>query len=654
MKLLYLQVLKKTLNNNGVTLIELLAALALISLVLGAGYSMINQGFLLKNNIETVSKERFDLRVINVTIQDLIYKSNKISIDEKEGQCGYVLTTSEKEYFLPLIGTDTMVVKELSGNSLTPFLSIDGINEFSWKPLLDCTSETNGTEINEDLILDLTILLDNNIEETLTFFRRGSETRETNPKIIFPKTPMPEFYVHPKHGDTVVIIKNNDVDNDVLVKYTNKTTGETHEVLIDKGSNLSVNLNQPLNEKDILEISAISTSNNKLKSDINTYTVPSLDQTMSPTIYPLPQIGENKVFVRNEENGPVTITLTIVNTSYIQTLSFENHQQVKEFNVPTLLAGQIIEVTAKAPDKLLSSPTTYTLPQSSCLINPNGAVYDISGSGDKLIFGEEAMKPNAPSYTNPLVITDIKTAIGIIKTSLISSYEQYRNAVLANPNAQTCSDCTVLKIKNIINNDNTNNPIIIIANDLSIGGEVVVLGSTEKKVILVTNHLNTDNSNLKIYGDLIVRGNMSTTNQFTIDEVTNLYVFGNFTTGTQTTLTVKNTLYKGNFYARNNITINTKDLIIKNNFELDTQSDINVSHMFITGDLDLKNNVDININSGDLLIENSFESHTKANLNVSGYIAVGSDFDYKNHLYINNPGVRKTSINLNGSISGCN
>lgn len=145
-------VYKRIQSNRGVTLIELLAALALIGLVLGGSYTIITQGFSFKNIIEKTSSERLDTRIINMKIQDLFYPVDSITDYpdyhqlNKNGEPFLLLPKGEK--------SNGIIIEDLSNQ---PFLELEEIIRFSWE-----VNSSSG-------LLTLRLIQSNGTEERLTY-----------------------------------------------------------------------------------------------------------------------------------------------------------------------------------------------------------------------------------------------------------------------------------------------------------------------------------------------------------------------------------------------------------------------------------------------------------------------------------------------------
>lgn len=352
-------------NNNGITLIELLTALTIIGFVIGASYSMLQQSSFFKNTIETVSQERFETRIINTEIQDLFYKTNKITIDSINGSCGYLLSTSNSgSFFLPEAGDDGVLIKRVDQLSLTPYLQSDQLLRYQWVhpyPALSnstylCDAANRDDKQYQQLSLKLTFK--NNIEELLTY------TVSPKAELITLDTSVPSIAGQPAIGGTELIVVNNDISAVQFIIEIRRQGGIIYQYNgLDSNGNpiyytteTSITNIPPLNEGD--EITVYAHAANKNRSAPYIYTVGSISPPppIEETFYEY--LMNNNVFVYGSHFGvsgstPVNSAEDGTGTVVINNLNKSN----LVFSGDNKIAVKNIYIDKKGNDVLFSSST---------------------------------------------------------------------------------------------------------------------------------------------------------------------------------------------------------------------------------------------------------------------------------------------------------
>jgi competence protein ComGC len=195
------------------------------------------------------------------------------------------------------------------------------------------------------------------------------------------------------------------------------------------------------------------------------------------------------------------------------------------------------------------------------------------------------------------------------------------------------------------------NPVILKAGNITSEGNQTI-ETSNKNVIIILDSLIGSNLNLNFNGTLIIKTNLTPSNDFGFNRNSNnsnsnLWVLGSTSLDTQSYLNVGKTFYSGNLINKNNSTIKAENIFVKNEIIANTQLDLIAEKNIVAGSIDAKNNATIQAQSNDLFVRENITSNTNLTIKTGGSIAVGKTLDIKNNVEISNGG-GYTSFDPNG------
>ncbi|TMV52646.1 hypothetical protein FE783_00155 [Paenibacillus mesophilus] len=227
--------------------------------------------------------------------------------------------------------------------------------------------------------------------------------------------------------------------------------------------------------------------------------------------------------------------------------------------------------------------------------------------------------------TNQTLDAAITGELSQLSTSVTGQITSYQNSVNT-----TCTNCTeAAQISNAIANS-TSNPVIVKATNVNIGSDTT-FGSPSKPVVLVVDSLDIG-SNLTVYGDIVLLGNMNSSNNFnlTAKSVNGLYgnilVKGAANVQNNGTLNAENIFYADSMNVQNNADVKAKQMIIKNSVSVSNNAALIADNpdnanptLIIAGSVTAQNNSSIS-SEGDIFVADTL-SVNKGTITASGSIA---------------------------------
>ncbi|WP_096202807.1 type IV pilus modification PilV family protein [Bacillus sp. FJAT-45350] len=403
-------------NSKGITIIELLAALTIIGFVIAGSYALIVQSFTFNNILSTNSQERLDTRILkNQLVDNLFYKSNKlIETENINGNCGFVLSTNQGEYYLPEAGTDGILVKEIEREGqeqiLSPYVVAEDIRIFSWSSpsLINNEQLCHSGNLSTFHQVSLELTFQNNIKEIISFSLLQKEDA------LLDQTKTPTLEHEPSIGDATLTIHNNDSHDVQFIITINGINVDTQENYYSSGSH---NIPVPL-LKDNDEIVIWAKADNKRLSIPVTFIISNscgsiTEITKPPGLKNIPKAGDNSVTIINHDSAPAKITIERVNnnTFTIETnfISPGEHQIQLTHSIAS---GDEILITAKVECKITSKQRRFNVTDANSNFKPGYVIEEDSEGNQTIVPLQPKIILTAENTNQKLIIT---SSVGTVK-----------------------------------------------------------------------------------------------------------------------------------------------------------------------------------------------------------------------------------------------
>jgi hypothetical protein len=238
---------------------------------------------------------------------------------------------------------------------------------------------------------------------------------------------------------------------------------------------------------------------------------------------------------------------------------------------------------------------------------------------------QNTLPSGVQATTNQTVDAAITGQLSQLSNAVINQITTYTNSVNT-----VCSNCTnASQISNAIANS-TSNPVIVKATNVTIGSDTT-FGSPTKPVVLVVDSLDIG-SNLTVYGDIVILGDMKSSNNFNMSAESVNGLYGNI-------------LVKGAANVQNNGILNADNTFYADSMNVENNADVKSKQMIINHAVNVSNNASLVADNPDnanptLIIAGSVTALQNSSISSEGDIFVADTLN-----------VNKGTITASGSIA---